>query len=207
MARKKRRARRRKRNVNPAPRRRRTTRRRRRNPATASRGGRLFAGLNFKKAIADQVPLQLGIWIAKWCEKRFGPEASDLDPTTWNAFSFVKGALGGALGAVGINAIKRGYGQMVLTGALAEVTRSLIRYELIERSDWAKGQFGQDNDNWLYVDTDAAPYMGALPLDDRHRLAGSLIEPGPLGEDIEPVGALGYYGEDTDFQEYAEDYG
>ena len=202
--------RRRRRNPAPAPkrRRRRTTsyKRRRRNPSS-SRGGKLFSGLNIKQAISDQLPLQIGIWSAKWSEKRFGPEASDLDPATWNAFSYAKGAIGGTIMAVLINQFKRGLGQKVLTGAIAQVTEKLIRNELIQRSVWAQGQFGQDDDEYYYVDTDAAPYMDGMPLDDRHRLDGAtLVEPGPLGDDLEPVGALGS-SLTEDFREYADDYG
>lgn len=215
MARKKRRAapkrRRRRRNPAPAPnprRRRAAPRRRRRRNPSSSRGGKLFSGLNIKQAIADQLPLQVGIWSAKWAEKRFGPEANDFDPATWNAFSYAKGAIGGTIMAVLVNQFKRGMGQKVLTGAIAQVTEKLIRNELVNRSTWAQGQFGQDEDEeYYFVDTDAAPYLDGMPLDDRHRLAGAtLVEPGPLGDDMEPVGALGSALME-DFREYADDYG
>lgn len=221
MARRKRRktTKRRRRNPAPNPRRRYTRsvkRRRRRNPSS-SRGTRLFSGLNFKQAIADQVPLQIGMFGAKWAEKRFGPAASDLDPASWNAFSYLKGAIGGTILAVGINALKRGYGQKVLTGAIAQVTNRLIRNELIQRSEWAQNQFGQDDDDeYLYIDTDAAPYAasisGMMPVDERHRLSDASMMPiGPLGDALEPVSALGFAADDddddeSDFSEYAEDY-
>ena len=216
--RKRRKAIRRKRTTNPAPKRRyaRTYRRkRRRNPST-SRAGKLFSGLNFKQAIADQVPIQIGMFGAKWMEKRFGPAASDLDPASWNAFSYIKGALGGTILAVAINALKRGYGQKVLTGALAQVTNRLVRNELIQKSEWAQAQFGQDDEEYLYVDTDAAPYAasisGMMPVDERHRLSdASMMTPSALGDALEPVGAMGFsdeedYDDESDFEEYADDY-
>lgn len=206
-------------NPSPAPRRRyaRTYRRKRKRNPSSSRGTKLFSGLNFKQAIADQVPLQIGMFGAKWAEKRFGPVASDLDPASWNAFSYIKGALGGTVLAVAVNALKRGYGQKVLTGAIAQVTNRLIRNELIQRSTWAQEQFGQDTDDeYLYIDTDAAPYAasidGMMPVDDRHRLAdASMVAPGPLGDALEPVSAMGFAADDdddeeSDFEEYAQDY-
>ena len=195
-------------------------RRARRNPSTrrktASRvGGRLMSGLNIRTALKDQVPIQIGMLAAKWAEKRFGPDASDLDPASWNWSSYAKGGLGAVLAGMLANAVKPGMGQKVLTGGLSQVLNRLIRNELIEKSPFAVAQLGQADDA-IVVDEDGTPYMGAdgeyLPLDETYR-----EEPGMMGMgELEPVGPLGLgdsivtaspLGDDTgDFERYQSAY-
>lgn len=172
-----------------------TKRRVRRNPSTRRKtarkvGGRLMSGLNIRSALKDQVPIQIGMLAAKWAEKRFGPDASDLDPASWNWSSYAKGGLGSVIAAIAANAVRPGMGQKVLTGGLSQVINRLIRNELIEKSPFAVAQLGQaDEGDAIVVDEDGTPYMGAdgeyLPLDETYRM-----EPGMMGA-LEPVGPLG----------------
>jgi len=187
---------------------------RRKNPSPARRairsaGGRMLSGLSFKAALKDQIPIQIGMLGAQWAAKRFGPEASELDPSTWAVSSFAKGALGAFGIAIVANMVRPGFGQKVLTGGLAHITHRLIRNKLIEQSSWATEQFGAD-DEGIYVDSDGTPYASNggeyLPLDEQHRMlpsgsvGDSLVSPGPLGQ-LYPVGPLG-----EDFSEYSRAY-
>lgn len=199
----------------PAKRRRVNPRRRR---STARRyGSRMLGGLSLRSALKDQVPIQIGMLAAQWGAKRFGPDASELDPTSWNWSSYAKGALGSFAAAMAANAIKPGLGQKVLTGGISHVVHRLVRNELIEKSPWAVTQFGQGDqeEEGIYVDEEGTPYAAGvgeemLPLDEQHRMLPSgsvmgdtLVEPGPLGVgQLEPVGPLG----DTTFQRYAKAY-
>ena len=211
--------RRRKRRAAPARRRRMTYRRR--NPSNPRRrrsyarraGARMMSGLSFRSALKDQVPIQIGMLAAQWAAKRFGPDASELDPTTWSWSSYAKGGLGALGAAMVANAIKPGLGQKVLTGGLSHVVHRIVRNELIEKSTWAVGQFGAGEDEeGIYVDEDGTPYAASggdyLPLNEQHRMlpsgsvmGDSLVTPGPLGQ-VEPVGPLG-----DDFSAYAKAYG
>lgn len=209
MAKKKEKSRRRTtRRRNPDPARRRP---RRRNPSYARRASsRLTSGLSLKTALKDQVPIQIGMLAAQWFSKRFGPPASEFDPTTWGISSYLKGAVGSFAAAVAANLIKPGMGQKVLTGGLAHVTHRLVRNKLIEMSPTLINQFGDDGG--LYMDDNGSPYVANagqyLPLTEEHRMlpsgsayGDSLVEAGgPLGQ-IEPVGPLGQ--SDSDFSRYA----
>ena len=214
--------------------------RRRNNPApkktykrVRAAGSRLFGGLNIRSALADQIPMQLGAFTAKFIAKRFGgPVASETDPATWDAMTYAKGYLTSVLaGAVG-HQFKRGMGQKMMLGGVTVFTNKLIQNELVNRSEWARQQFGaedeyDDEDEYMYVDMDGSPglYQGgeAYPLDESHRMAagselgsGSLVPAGDMGDDLEPVTALGYYdededemdemGQDPDYAAYARDY-
>lgn len=172
----------------------------------------MMSGISCKIALKEQVPIQIGMLAAQWAAKRFGPDASELDPTTWSWASYAKGGIG-ALGAAMIaNAIKPGLGQKVFTGGLAHVVHRILRNELIEKSTWAVQQFGAGEEEGIYVDEDGTPYAASggeyLPLDEQHRMlpsgsvmGDSLVTPGPLGQ-VEPVGPLG-----DDFSAYAKAYG
>lgn len=206
MAKKKRRTRKapaKRRTTNPTRRRRRTTVRR------ASRAiSRSFMGLNFRKALGDMPYVQAGMFAAKWCAKRFGENASETDPDSWNWASYLKGAVGGVAAGMVMNSFRRGSGQKVLEGALNLMAYKAIQNELIAGNEWATGQFGEDEEDYvpteyLLTGTDESPmaydeYGNQYPADDLHRLpevSGSALEPvGPLGaysNALEPVGPLG----------------
>jgi hypothetical protein len=172
---------------------------------------RLTSGLSIRSALKDQVPIQLGMLAAQWTAKRFGPEASELDPTTWGWSSYAKGVAGGFAAGMIANAIRPGMGQKVLTGALAHITHRLVRNKLIEMNPTLISQFGADEEG-LYVDDDGTPYAASggeyLPLDEEHRMlpsgsvmGDSIVPASRLGQ-LEPVGPLG----EGDFSEYARAY-
>lgn len=169
-----------------------------------------MSGLSFKTALKEQVPIQIGIIAAQWAAKRFGPDASEYDPTSWSWASYAKGAIGALGAAMLANAIKPGLGQKVLTGGLSHVVHRIVRNELIEKSTWAINQFGADEEG-IYVDESGTPYAASggdyLPLDEQHRMlpsgsvmGDSIVEPGPLGQ-VVPVGPLG-----NDFSAYSRAY-
>jgi hypothetical protein len=172
---------------------------------------RLTSGLSIRSALKDQIPIQMGMLAAQWTAKRFGPEASELDPTTWGWSSYAKGVAGGFAAGMIANAIRPGMGQKVLTGALAHITHRLVRNKLIEMNPTLISQFGEDEEG-LYVDDDGTPYAASggeyLPLDEEHRMlpsgsvmGDSIVPASRLGQ-LEPVGPLG----GGDFSEYARAY-
>lgn len=173
-----------------------------------------MSGLSIRSALKDQIPIQIGMLASQWAAKRFGTDASELDPTTWTWASYAKGGLGAFGAAMIANAIKPGMGQKVLTGGLAHIVHRIVRNELIEKSPWAISQFGQgdEEEEGVYVDEEGVPYAASggeyLPLDEQHRMlpsgsvmGDSLVRPGPLGQ-LEPVGPLGQ----TSNQLYAQAY-
>lgn len=193
--------------------------RRRRNPARRKArsyarraGSRMTSGLSIRSALKDQVPIQIGMLAAQWAAKRFGPDASELDPASWGVSSYVKGVAGSfAAGMIG-NLIRPGLGQKILTGGLAHITHKLVRNKLIESNPTLIAQFGQDEEG-IYVDEDGTPYAANggdyLPMDEQHRMlpsgsvmGDSIVPAGPLGQ-LEPVGPLGA---DDDFSAYATAY-
>lgn len=199
---------------------RRNPRRRSRAKRTVRRAGSAlkagFMGLNIKTALKNAAYTQIGMFAAKWAAKRFDPDATETDPTTWNWSSYVKGALGAVGAAILMNSVRRGQGQNVLEGGLSLMMYKAIQNELVPGSPWAVDQFGAED--WTdigadesYVPTEylltgdedmpiAYDDMGnPYPADDRHRLpeisemAGGVLEPvGPLGDVLEPVGPLGF---------------
>lgn len=187
------------------------SRKRRKNPSRARRAGRrMTSGLSIRTALKDQVPIQIGMLASQWAAKRFGPEASELDPATWGVSSYVKGAAGAFAAGMIANLIRPGFGQKVLTGGLAHVTHKLVRNKLVESNPTLIAQFGEDEEG-IYVDDDGTPYAASggeyLPLDEEHRMlpsgsvmGDSIVEASPLGQ-LEPVGPLG-----DDFTEYARVY-
>lgn len=204
-----------------APKRRRRTYRRK-NPSSPKRsiarraGSRLTSGLSIKVALKDQIPIQIGMLASQWAAKRWGSDASELDPTTWTWASYAKGAGGAFLAGMAANMIKPGLGQKVLTGGLAHIVHRIVRNEVIEKSEWGVQQFGAGEEGGgIYVDDDGTPYSTAggeyLPLDEQHRMlpsgsvmGDSVVPAGPLGYgQIEPVGPLG----ESDFSRYARSYG
>ena len=183
---------------------RRRTRRRRSIRAVS---GKILRGLNLKQAIGDQIPIQLGILASQWTAKRFGPTASELDPTTWNAWSYAKGAAGALIAGIAGNLIKPGLGQKILLGGITHMTHRLVRNELIQRSTWATAQFGEDMDDMAELSYDEEGiYAGQLPIDDRHRLPagmglGQVVPVNQLGETVVEASPLG-----DDFSAYANAY-
>ena len=157
------------------------SRRRRRNPSRARTiarrvGGRArgaFAGLNFKGALKE-VPLELlGMFAAKWAAKRFGLAATEADPASWNAASYMKGALGSVGAALLMNMVKPGSGHTVLRGGLALMAYKLVENKFISQSPFWSGQLGADE-----------PMMGAERVPGVIEMNG-LGEPFILGEDYQ----------------------
>jgi hypothetical protein len=175
---------------------------------------RATSGLSIKSALKDQIPIQVGMLAAQWAAKRFGPDASELDPASWGVSSYIKGAAGAFAAAMIANMIKPGMGQKILTGGLAHVTHKLVRNKLVEANPTLLAQFGEDEEG-IYVDDDGTPYAASggeyLPLDEQHRylpsgsgMYGELEPVGPLGDSIVAAGPLG---DDTgDFSRYAAAY-
>lgn len=195
---------------------------RRRNPSSPKRsyarrvGSRLTSGLSIKTALKDQIPIQIGMLASQWAAKRWGSDASELDPATWTWASYAKGAGGAFLAGMAANMLKPGLGQKVLTGGLAHIVHRIVRNEVIEKSQWGIQQFGAGEEGeGIYVDDDGTPYAASggeyLPLDEQHRMlpsgsvmGDSVVPAGPLGYgQIEPVGPLG----EGDFSRYARSYG
>lgn len=196
---------------NPA---RRTTRRSRAKSYARRAGSRLTSGLSIKTALKDQIPIQIGMLASQWAAKRFGPDASELDPASWGAASYIKGAAGAFAAAMLANMIRPGMGQKILTGGLAHVTHKLVRNRLIESNPTLIAQFGEDEEG-IYVDEDGTPYSAQggeyLPMDEQHRylpsgsaMMGDLEPVGPLGDSIVQAGPLG--ADNDDFARYAQAY-
>lgn len=165
---------------------------RRRGRAIARRAGGAFMGLNFREALKNLWLYQLGMMAAKWTAKRFGPAATQIDPGSWNYGSYLKGALGGVAAGIGLNMIKPGTGQKVMEGALNLMAFQLLQNELIQKNEWAVGQFGQDASQVVYDDS-GTPFLTTsagemLPLDERHR---EELPMSGLGDALEPVSSLG----------------
>jgi|WetSurMetagenome_2_1015567.scaffolds.fasta_scaffold26671_5 hypothetical protein len=191
-------------------------RRRRHNPSRArtiarragSRARGAFAGLNFKGALKE-VPLELiGMFAAKWAAKRFGNPATETDPASWNAASYIKGALGAVGGGILMNMIKPGSGHAVLRGGLSLMAYKLIENKGIANSPFWSGQLGADESSSrvpgviemnglgepfiLGEDYQWKPLNGA---DDYRAISGhgygaeemygdALVSPGPLGDEM-----------------------
>lgn len=202
-------------------RRRKTTHKRRsyarRNPSRARRVGRAIArraggsfhGLNFKSALKT-VPMQtIGMLAAKWLAKRFGDAATETDPTSWNYASYLKGAAGAAAAGFLANMVRPGSGQKVLEGGLSLMLYKLVQNELIPKSEWATGQFGQNGYEPGMIEQNSVgePYILGednqwYPLNgaDDDRLLPSvgygseLVTPGPLGfgDELVTPGPLGF---------------
>lgn len=180
----------------------------RRNPKRAkraySRARTTFAGLNIKSCLKDVPATQIGMFATKWLAKRFGPDATELDPESWNWSSYLKGGLGAVIAGFLAQMVKPGMGQKVMAGGLNLMIYKMIQNELIVDSAWASDQFGAEQmyqSDYLPgdVETDAAgqPYLlgqdyqwHALP---ESGVMGDVLEPvGPLGqENLVPVGPLG----------------
>ena len=195
---------------------------RRKNPSSPKRSyarraaSRLTSGLSIKTALKDQVPIQIGMLASQWAAKRWGTDASELDPATWTWASYAKGAGGAFLAGMAANMIKPGLGQKVLTGGLAHIVHRIVRNEVIEKSEWGVQQFGAGEEGeGIYVDENGTPYSASggdyLPLDEQHRMlpsgsvmGDSIVPASQLGYgQTEPVGPLG----EGDFSRYARSYG
>lgn len=170
--------------------------RRRRSPArkTVRRAARRMSAFNFHSALKNMVPIQIGMFSAKWAAKRFGEGASETDPESWNWASYLKGAAGAAAAGMLANMVKPGWGQKILEGGLNLMAYKAIQNELIAGNDWAVSQFGADEDDYVpteYLLTgddedEYSPMFGAaeddeglwglsedgepIPVDDAHRL-------------------------------------
>lgn len=199
-----------------AKRKRRKTRARR-NPSRArrtykrgvSRARSTIAGLNFASAFKNMLPVQVGMFAAKFGAKRFGLDASETDPESWNWASYLKGALGGAIAAFLAQNIKPGSGQKVLEGAMNYITFKVVQNELIAGNETASRWLGGAEEDEYYpdeymegADDDEGYLPGDVATDDAGQPyllgesgweeVGETLQPvGPLGEALQPVGPLG----------------
>lgn len=170
-----------------------------------SRARTTFAGLNVKSALKDVPLTQVGMFATKWLAKRFGPDATETDPESWNWSSYLKGGLGAVIAGFLAQTIKPGAGQKVLAGGLNLVVYKLIQNELIAGNDWAENQFGQQDEQEGYqpgdVEDDANGNSYLLGEDRQwHALpqgvgSDALQRVGPLGA-LDPLSRPGPLGDD-----------
>lgn len=209
--------------------RRKTTKKRapRRNPRrstykrAASRARKTFGGLDIAGALKDQLPIQLGMFGTKFFAKLFGPEATEVDPGSWNWSSYAKGAAGAVAAAFLAQNIKAGYGKKVLQGGFSLIMYKMIQNEFVAGNEFAESHFGvEQSDDDMYIPDEYADLNGYEPGDveddedgnsyllgddgEWHTLPESggammgdpLRAVGPLGESYEsisPPGALGAF--------------
>lgn len=194
---------------------RRNPRRRTYKSRAVSRARSTFSGLNIKGALKNQIPMMAGMFGAKWAAKRFGEQASETDPSSWNYMSYIKAGLGALATAFVAQNIKRGSGQKVLEGGLAYVAFKLVQNELIAGNTWASEQFGAEQyypSEYLDGADEYSPGDVEINGAGEHYLLGqdyqwqrlpegmsgpsALKEVSRLGSVMEPVGPLGYGSED-----------
>lgn len=192
-------------------------RRRRSNPSSAaSRVRATLGGMNFKSALKNMLPIQIGMFATKWAVKRFSDEfnASLGDPASWNWASYLKGVVGAVGAGMAVNMVKPGYGQKVFEGGINYLAFQLIENKVIAPSEWASGQFGAETyipDEYLdgtgadvsYKpgDIESGPDGRAYllgddlqwrPAEGGYAGMGDTLQPvGPLGSSLAPVGPLG----------------
>lgn len=184
----------RKRKRSSAPRRRR--RAPRKNPSRVkraySRARSTFAGLNIKGALKDVPAIQLGMFATKFIAKRFGPDATETDPESWNWTSYLKGGIGAVIAGFVAQMVKPGWGNKVMAGGLNLIIYKMIQNELITGT-WADSMFGAED---VYAST-YVPGDVETGTDGRPYLLGQdytwypLPETGVMGDVLEPVGPLG----------------
>lgn len=193
---------------------------------------RRMTTFNYKSALANAIPIQIGFFASKWAAKKWSTGgATETDPESWSMWDYVKGALGSVGAGMVANMVKPGWGQKVFEGGFHLMLFKALENEVIQKNEWAKGQFGEDYVPTEYLmsgygEDDPLMFGGygaddgdmwglsedgdPIPLDDRHRLpmitqdgygAEELIQPGPLGQ-LEPVGHMGGFGEDPYITRY-----
>jgi hypothetical protein len=155
--------------------------------------------------LKDVPAYQLGMFATKWFAKRFGPDATEIDPDSWSWASYLKGGIGAVLAGYLAQMIKPGWGNKVMSGGLNLMVYKMIQNELIAGNAWAEGQFGaQDSyeSSYLPGDVESDPSGRAYLLGEDYQwhplpegnMMGEVLEPvGPLGsaETLVPVGPLG----------------
>ena len=167
-------------------------RRVRRNPRrrtvrrAVSRARSTFAGLNIKSALKDQIPIQLGMFGTKFFAKLFGPDATEIDPSSWDWSSYAKGAAGAVAAGFVAQTIKPGMGQKVLQGGLSLIVYKMIQNKLVAGNEFGEKYFGvvQEEDD-IYIPDEYADMSGSdnyLPGDVEDDSAGNTYM---LGEDYQ----------------------
>lgn len=190
-------------------------RRRAHNPTRVRRAaralGKTLMGMNIKSALGNVPPAVLGMMAAKWASKRFSEGgASEIDPESWTWGSYLKGAAGAFLGGFLAQNVRAGWGQKVLEGGLNLMVYKLVQNELIPKSEWAQGQFGEGDQAAIQYDQTGTPYLlgqdgNWYPVDERHRLpeanvmGDALQVPGRLGDALQVPGRLGDVWQDAYF--------
>jgi len=173
------------------------------------RAGGALGGLNVKTALKG-IPLNaLGMFAAKWLAKKWGPAATETDPSSWNWSSYLKGAGGAAAAGFLANMVKPGSGQKVLEGGMALMLYKLIENEFIAgKPNWEAQLGGVSERVPGSIETNSAGEPFVLgddgewyPLEgaddyDYLPVGNALVEPGPLGNALVDPGPLGF-GEDA----------
>lgn len=140
---------------------RRNPRRRSTYKRAASRAKSTFVGLNIKSALKDQIPIQIGMFGTKFFAKLFGPEATEMDPSSWNWSSYAKGAAGAVAAGFVAQTIKPGMGQKVLQGGLSLIFYKMIQNNLVTGNDFAEKHFGiEQEDDDIYIPDEYAEMSG-----------------------------------------------
>lgn len=197
----------------------------RRNPSRTRRAGRsvrrrasgALGGLNVKTALKG-IPLNaLGMFAAKWLAKKWGPAATETDPSSWNWSSYLKGAGGAVAAGFLANMVKPGSGQKVLEGGLAFMAFKIVENEFIAGKPNWEAQLGGvservpgsietnsagepfvlgDDGEW-YPMEGAEDYNYVLGEEEPYLYGeNALVPPGPLGNALVEPGPLGF-GEDA----------
>jgi hypothetical protein len=147
----------------------------------------------------------IGMFSAKWAAKRFGLAASETDPASWNAASFIKGSLGSVAAGILMNMIRPGSGHAVLRGGLSIMAYKLLENKAIANSPFWSAQLGADDqvgygrvpgviecngvgepfvlgEDYQWRPLSAADdYRGINGYGEEYVMGDSLVRPGPLG--------------------------
>lgn len=186
---------------------RKTTKKRRRNPSVKSAARRVgarakerFLGMNIKGALSNTVPHVAGALAAKWMAKKFPGVDGGSDREDWEWSNYLAGGFGGLLAGFLAENVKRGSGQKVLEGALTLMGYKLFVNEIAYRSEFLTEQFGQDEEEVVYLgegvdaeegdlllgDDGQMYMMGAdgytRPVDERHRMLAAEMARRALAE-------------------------
>jgi len=165
-----------------------------------------FGALNWKQALKDQIPIQLGMFGTKFFAKLFGPSATEADPASWNWTSYAKGAAGTVLASFLLQNIKPGWGQKALQGGFSLLFYKMIQNNLVQGNPWALKHFGVDQEEMdVYVPDEYAGYdpyagYGGYDEDDLYDVDG--YEPGDVEDDDEGRSYL--LGDDMQWHELPE---
>lgn len=218
--------------VSFAPTAKKTRRRRRHNPSGggsrrvkryASRAGGfakgIFASLNIKETMKMALAGTVGALLTQFAAKKWGTTGGANE--NWGVKAYGMGALGGIVGAILADSVKKGSGKYVLQGAFTLLAYKAFVNEVASKNETLGKYFGE-NDEQMLLGQDEPEYLAGdvytdslgenyvlgtdgnwRPIDESHRLMGddelgeeyllgeSLVTPGRLGEALVEPGRLG----------------